>query len=142
MSHPVNINPVRGLLYNQRYSRDLPAVIYEDRTLSYDEFAGNVHELAASLAASGVGEGDRVMYLGLNSEMFLRTMFATWWLGGVFEPLNFRLAPREVGDLLARSAPRVMIVEPGHVPVVDAALGAWMRPVSPARGGPSRPRPS
>lgn len=123
MSHPVNINPVRGLLSNQRYSRDLAVVIYEGRTLSYDDFAGNVRELAASLAASGVSEGDRVVYLGLNSEMFLRTMFATWWLGGVFEPLNFRLAPREVGELLARSAPRVMIVEPGHVPVVDAALG-------------------
>lgn len=123
MSHPVNINPVRGLLFNQRYSRDLAAVIYEGRTFSYDEFAANARELAASLAASGVGEGDRVVYLGLNSEMFLRTMFATWWLGGVFEPPNFRLAPREVGELLVRSAPRVMIVEPGHVPVVDAALG-------------------
>lgn len=122
MSLPVNINPVRGLLYNERYSRDVPAVIYEGRTFSYGDFAGNVRELATSLAASGVGEGDRVVYLGLNSEMFLRTMFATWWLGGVFEPLNFRLAPREVGELLSRSSPRVMIVKPGHVPVVDAAL--------------------
>ena len=52
MSHPVNINPVRGLLFNQRYSRDLAAVIYEGRTFSYDEFAANTRG-----EPGGVGRG-------------------------------------------------------------------------------------
>ena len=122
MSHPVNINPVRGLLYQARYSPEHPAVIYEDETVDYARFTESVRRLAGAFARSGVGVGDRVAYLGLNSEVFLRTMFAAWWLGAVFEPLNFRLAPREVAGLLTRSTPAVTIVEPGHVPVLEAAL--------------------
>ncbi|WP_270256965.1 AMP-binding protein [Kocuria marina] len=122
MSHPVNINPVRGLLYQARYSPEHPAVIYEDETVDYARFTESVRRLAGAFARSGVGTGDRVAYLGLNSEVFLRTMFAAWWLGAVFEPLNFRLAPREVAGLLTRSTPAVTIVEPGHVPVLEAAL--------------------
>lgn len=53
MSHPVNINPVRGLLSNQRYSRDLAVVIYEGRTLSYDDFAGNVRRTCGELGGVG-----------------------------------------------------------------------------------------
>ena len=122
MSHPVNINPVRGLLYQARYGPEHPMVIYEDETVDYAHFTESVRRLAGAFARSGVGTGDRVASLGLNSEVFLRTMFAAWWLGAVFEPLNFRLAPREVAGLHTRSTPAVTIVEPGHVPVLEAAL--------------------
>ncbi|MCG7432747.1 AMP-binding protein [Kocuria indica] len=122
MSHPVNINPVRGLLYQVRYSPEHPAVIYEDETVDYAHFTESVRRLAGAFARSGVGTEDRVASLGLNSEVFLRTMFAAWWLGAVFEPRNFRLAPREVAGLHTRSTPAVTIVEPGHVPALEAAL--------------------
>ena len=36
--------------------------------------------------------GDRVAYLGPNHPAFVETMFATHALGGIFVPLNFRLA--------------------------------------------------
>ena len=122
MSHPVNINPVGGLLYQVRYSPEHPAVIYEDETVNYAHFTESVRRLAGAFARSGVGTGDRVASLGLNSEVFLRTMFAAWWLGAVFEPRNFRLAPREVAGLHTRSTPAVTIVEPGHVPALETAL--------------------
>lgn len=122
MSHPVNINPVRGLLYQARHSPEHPTVIYEDETVNYAHFTESVRRLAGAFARSGVGTGDRVASLGLNSEVFLRTMFAAWWLGAVFEPLNFSLAPREVAGLHTRSTPAVTIVEPGHVPVLETAL--------------------
>lgn len=122
MSHPVNINPVRGLLYQARHSPEHPTVIYEDETVDYAHFTESVRRLAGAFARSGVGTGDRVASLGLNSEVFLRTMFAAWWLGAVFEPLNFSLAPREVAGLHTQSTPAVTIVEPGHVPVLETAL--------------------
>src|SRR5699024_115982 len=67
----------------------------------------------------GVGPGDRVVYLGLNSVNFLEIMLATWWLRAVFVPLNFRLSPGEIESLMERAAPKVSFVEPGHVDVMD-----------------------
>jgi fatty-acyl-CoA synthase len=63
-----------------------------------------------------------VAYLGLNSITFLTTMFASWWLGAVFEPFNFRLAVREVAGLIEQSTPAVLVVEPAHAPIAESAL--------------------
>jgi fatty-acyl-CoA synthase len=46
-------------------------------------------------------------------------MLASWWIGAVFEPFNFRLAPSEVQGLLEQSLPRVLVVEPSHLEIVD-----------------------
>lgn len=123
MTARININPVAGVLRQAQYGPAATALVYEDRSLTYAELVDEAGRLAAALRANGVVEGDRVAYLGLNSATFVTTMLASWWLGGVFEPLNFRLAPREVGVLLERSAPRVVITEPCHQDVVEALAG-------------------
>ena len=123
MSNRIDINPVGGVLRQAAYSPDSTALVYEGREIGYGELARDAGRLAAALRAQGVADGDRVAYLGLNSATFITTMLAAWWLGGVFEPLNFRLAPREVGVLLERSAPTVVVVEPCHQDVVETLAG-------------------
>lgn len=123
MTFSVDINPVAGILRQAQYFPHQTAVIYEDEVLDYAAFADRVEAYAKAFAASGVRRGDRIAYLGLNSSTFLVTMMAAWWVGGVFEPFNFRLAPREVAGLVARSTPRLLIVEPGHQKVIDRADG-------------------
>lgn len=73
------------------------ALISAAGELTYDELDERIDRLASALADRGVGQGDRVAYLGENYPAFLETLFATTALGAVFVPLNTRLAPPEVG---------------------------------------------
>ena len=57
--------------------------------------------------------GDRVAYLGPNHPAFVETMFATHLLGGIFVPLNFRLAGPEVDYMLRHSGAVALVHAPG-----------------------------
>ncbi|GAA3696092.1 long-chain fatty acid--CoA ligase [Arthrobacter ginkgonis] len=114
-----NINPTAGVLRHEAYFPSQEALVYGGRTWSYAELVAEVRIFAGALAAAGLRPGDRVAYLGLNSVTFIETMLASWWVGAVFEPLNFRLAPSEVQGLLEMSTPTVLVVEPTHLDVVD-----------------------
>lgn len=116
----VNFNPVETLQRQRRYFPRDEVMIYGEKTWTYAEFVDDVERTARAFAHRGVGRGDRVAYLGLNSSTFLTAMFAAWWIGAVYVPLNFRLAPREVEDLVRRAEPTVLLVEPDHADVVEA----------------------
>ncbi|GLY15210.1 polyketide synthase [Kineosporia sp. NBRC 101677] len=94
------------------------AVVYEDRPVGYAELARSVRRLAGALADGGVGRGDRVAYLGLNSLAFVQTYLAAAWLGAAFVPVNFRLAAGEVERVLRDSGAVAAVLEPGHAAVL------------------------
>ncbi|QNE14372.1 long-chain fatty acid--CoA ligase [Pseudarthrobacter sp. NBSH8] len=123
MTRSIDINPAAGVLRQARYFPRNTALIYEGEELDYAALAARIEEYARAFAASGVRRGDRIGYLGLNSSTFIMTMMAAWWIGAVFQPFNFRLAPREIESLIATSKPRLLIVEPGHQDVIDRADG-------------------
>ncbi len=68
---------------------------FEGTEHSYRAFADQIAATAGWLAANGVGEGDRVAWLGPNRPAALRLMLGCSWLGAVYLPLNSRLAPPE-----------------------------------------------
>ena len=74
---------------------DKAALRHERGTVSYREFRANIAKTAATLQSLGVGEGQRVAWLGYNGPEFLTTFFACAHLGAIIVPLNLRLAPRE-----------------------------------------------
>jgi fatty-acyl-CoA synthase len=78
-----------------------------DRVVTYTELAATVGQLAAGLAARGVGRGDRVAYLGPNDIDMFVVFFATTRLGAIFAPFNTRLAAPEIAYLVADAAPTV-----------------------------------
>ena len=115
----VDKNPIAGLLRQARYFPNDTALDYEGQTWTYREFVDEIELWAKVLDGRGVRPGDRVSYVGMNSASFIFTMFASWWVGAVFVPINFRLAAPEVLDLLDQSAPRLLVVEPSHREIVD-----------------------
>ncbi|MEE2523644.1 long-chain fatty acid--CoA ligase [Pseudarthrobacter sp. J75] len=126
MNRP-DINPATGFLRQARFFPAQPALVYEGQEFNNAALVERMGKAAKALAAAGVKRGDRVAYLGLNSSTFLVSMMSAWWVGAVFEPLNFRLAPREVQGLLERSTPAVLVVEPCHqdvIEAIDADLGS------------------
>ncbi|MEV6801158.1 long-chain fatty acid--CoA ligase [Micromonospora rifamycinica] len=93
-------------------------------TVTYAQFADAVDRVGAVLREHGVGTGDAVAYLGENSPEFLEVMFAAARLGAVFVPVNTRLAPPEIGYLLADCDARLLVHDPDFAASVATALPA------------------
>lgn len=125
---PVNISPARALQSLGRLHGANTALIYEGQELNYRELTARVHSAALALHAAGVRKGDRVGYLGLNSPTFLVSYLASAWVGAVFVPVNFRLAAAEIAYQLSDFGPRVLVVEPSHMPLVDEIDPAVLPP--------------
>jgi fatty-acyl-CoA synthase len=115
----VDISPAGAVQRIARHAGDTVAVIYENDSITYARLTESAGRLAEALAAGGTGAGDRVAYLGLNSPSFLVTYLASAWLGAIFVPVNFRLAAAEVESVLGDSDPHTLVVEPGHLPVLE-----------------------
>lgn len=77
-------------------SGDRVALVDGGRRLTYADLDSSTNQLARSLSALGVRQGDRVAGLLVTSTAFLETMLATAKLGAVFVPMNVRLAPTEI----------------------------------------------
>ncbi|GAA4965835.1 fatty-acyl-CoA synthase [Nonomuraea thailandensis] len=115
----IDVNPASAVARNARYFPDVTAVRYPGGDLTYAQLDDKAARLATVLAEDGVGTGDRVAYAGLNSAAFLVTMLATFRLGAIFVPVNFRLAEPELQRVLDRSGARTVICEEGHRGQVD-----------------------
>jgi fatty-acyl-CoA synthase len=102
-------------------SPERTALVYAGRATTYARLADRVNRLACQLRAAGVRPGDRVAYLGPNHPAFVETMFATYVAGGVFVPLNFRLAAPEIDYLLGHSGAGLLIHAPECGDVVRAS---------------------
>ena len=79
------------------------ALRHEGRSQPWRTFPDRVARLAGGLAALGVGPGDRVAVLALNSDYYYEFYFAVAWVGGVFVPINTRLAGPEIVHWLSDS---------------------------------------
>ncbi|MGY2876439.1 fatty-acyl-CoA synthase [Marmoricola sp. URHA0025 HA25] len=116
----VDINPAAAVAWHARVRPDATAVIYRGGDLSYAQLDDKSARFAAVLAEAGVGSGDRVGYLGMNSTSFLVTMLASFRLGAIYVPVNFRLAGPELSTVLERSGAQVLVCEEGHRGLVDS----------------------
>lgn len=90
---------------------DAVAVAFEGIEHTYRSFADQVAATAGWLADAGVGEGDRVAWLGPNRPAALRVMLGCSWLGAIYLPLNSRLAPPEHRWILDHARPGLLTVD-------------------------------
>lgn len=81
-------------------------------------------DLADALAAAGYGAGDRVATVSGNSTAHVVTFFACALSGIAFVPLSWRLTPVELGSLIARTDPALLLVEDEHDALARAAVDA------------------
>lgn len=100
------------------------ALIYEGSHISYAELWQRVQALAAWLAARGAGEETVVAVFMKNSPAFLETAIATSHLGGVFLPINYRLARDEVAYILENSEARLLLADEEFAAVAEGLPGA------------------
>lgn len=119
----VDINPAAVVHRNACYEPDSIVIRYEGGDLTYGQLDDLAARLADVLSQGGLAPGDRVAYLGLNSPAFLVTMLASWRLGAIFVPINFRLAEAELRSALQLSGSSVIVCEENHREMVDSVRG-------------------
>lgn len=95
------------------------ATIDGDRRHSWKEFHQRVSQFAGALQDLGVSRGSRVAILSMNSDRYLEAMFAIPWAGGVYVPVNTRLAAPEVEYWMSNSESEVLLVDRQFLPMLD-----------------------
>lgn len=98
---------------------DQPAVICEDRTLTYAQLHRESNRTAHALLAAGLGPGSRIGYLGQESEHYYDLALGCAKSGAVLVPINWRLTPTEVEHVLRDSQAELLFVEREFRPTVD-----------------------
>lgn len=96
-------------------------LVWGDQVATYAELDARVGRRAAGLAGLGVGRGDVVAVLLYNCPEFLEVMLAASRLGAVFMPVNWRLAPEEVGYIAGHAGARLVVSEPELAALAEAA---------------------
>ncbi|ASK35635.1 long-chain-fatty-acid--CoA ligase [Alloalcanivorax mobilis] len=102
----------------RRETPDVEAVIYADRRHTFAAFTDRVATLAGVLRGLGVGEGDRVGILALNSDRYIEAIFAALWAGGVFNTVNIRWSAAEIAYSLDDCDTRLLLVDDEFVPLL------------------------
>lgn len=86
-----------------------PALICQDKMLTYGEVREEVTLWAAHLQRSGVCKGDKVGLFSKNCNEFVIAYLAIIKAGGVVVPFNFQLAAPEVAYIVQDAGMRVMV---------------------------------
>jgi acyl-CoA synthetase (AMP-forming)/AMP-acid ligase II len=105
-----------------RVRPDAPALWFEGRTTSFADLETAGNRCAHALIGAGLQPGDRVAVLAKNNDQF----FALW-LGCIkaracLAPVNWRLAPPEIGFILKDSGAKVLVCGADFTDVVDTVV--------------------
>lgn len=98
--HPVNAQPVPTppdlIAQFAREDGNRVAMRFEGRNTTYAGLAVLVERTAHALVANGVGKGDRISYIGKNSDTFFVLLYAASRIGAVMTPVSWRLTQPEM----------------------------------------------
>ena len=104
-------------------SPDRPAVIWQDRVVTYGDLNTRIDAAAVTMQARGLGVGSVVAIQLGNVPAFVEAYHACLRIGAVAVPLSIALAPDEVAHALADSGADLFIVSSAVANnMVDIAL--------------------
>jgi fatty-acyl-CoA synthase len=89
------------------------------RQFTYREFGDRSERLATALAQHGVQHGDRVAYLSFNTHQLLEGYYGVIQARAIVMPLNVRLSPLELTNILNHSGARMLLFENDFAPLVE-----------------------
>lgn len=97
-----------------------PAVIDAEGGFTWRQFADRVARLASVLQLRGTRRGTHFGVLAVNSFRQAELFHAAYWLGAVPVPVNTRLAPTEIRELLAATGCAWVAVDPACASLLQA----------------------
>jgi acyl-CoA synthetase (AMP-forming)/AMP-acid ligase II len=108
-----------------------PALSFGEVEYTYADLYARTQRVAGALRDAGAGKGAVVAVLLHNSLEFLELMCATAHVGGIFMPLNWRLAAAELTYICRHANATVLVSEPELVAQLNdfaeqADVKAWL----------------
>jgi fatty-acyl-CoA synthase len=91
---------------------DRPAIIWQDRSWTYREFAGLVARFAAFLLDRGVKPGDVVSIISPNRPEMLAAHYAVPMVGAILNTINIRLDADTIRYILDHAQSVLLILDP------------------------------
>src|SRR5215218_7519603 len=91
---------------------DALAFEFEGRQTSFAEFDIKTNRVANALIALGVKPGERIAYLGKNSDIYFELLMGAMKANVVMAPVNWRLAGPEVAFIVGDCRAPVLFVGP------------------------------
>ena len=86
---------------------------------TYAEFGARCELLATALAKQGIAAGDRVAYLSFNNHQLLEGYYGVVQARAIVMPLNVRLSPLELTNILNHAGAKMLLFENDFVPLVE-----------------------
>ncbi len=113
--------------YHGAVRPDAVALSFEGRDTTFAGFDRKTNQVANALLAAGLKTGDRIAYVGKNSDLYFELLFGAAKAGVVTAPIGWRLAPPEVAYIVGDSDARIVFVGPELVDQIEtvAAELAW-----------------
>ena len=125
---PANSNRVMNLAYwvtqNARRLPEHVAIAWGESSWTWAQFDARVSAFALALAERGVTPGATVLVHSKNSHEMFASMFATFRLGAVWVPTNFRITPDEVVYMAEVAKSRVFLCQTDFPEYADAVCKA------------------
>lgn len=125
-----NFSPLTPLSLLQRTAQvygHRVAVIFEDRSWTWAQFADRCHSLAAALAGAGLKKGEKVSILADNIPASLEASFGIPEAGGVINAINTRLDADSIAFILDHAETCVFLVDRRYAKVAGEAIAKCAR---------------
>jgi fatty-acyl-CoA synthase len=105
------LSPISFLARSAHVYPDKVAVVYGKRRTTYRELQTRVHRLANALAASGIGPGDKVVFICPNTPPLLEAHYAVPMLGAVLVCVNIHLCSSEYLYIIEHSEAKAVFID-------------------------------
>ena len=116
----IPLTPLRFLRYAEQQYPRRTAVVCNQESFTYAQFADRARRLAGALRQAGVQPGDRVAFLSTNCHRLLEAYYGVLEAGAVLLPLNIRLAASELSYILNDSGATILFVEKQFLALVES----------------------
>jgi acyl-CoA synthetase (AMP-forming)/AMP-acid ligase II len=108
--------------YHARERPAATALTFEGRSTTFADFQRHTNQVANALSAQRVGRGDRLAYIGKNSDHYFEILIGAAKVGAVLTPIGWRLAPAEMTFIVENARARIVFVGPEFMSQVPNIL--------------------
>jgi fatty-acyl-CoA synthase len=94
-----------------------------DRVTRWADLEERTARIVGGLLAAGLKKGDRIAWIGKNSDLYFTLFYAAARVGIVMVPIGWRLAPPEWAYIVNDTRARILFLGPGLEGAADALAG-------------------
>ena len=113
----IPLTPIRCLYRAVDLYANKEAIVSGRERFTYGQFAERCERLATGLTGEGIEPGDRVAYLSFNTHKLLEGYYGVVMAGAIVMPLNVRLTPVELINILNHSGAKMLLYENDFAPL-------------------------